>query len=197
MPSPPMLLVFRVPMKSTPEEASMTTTTTPPEPCGYCRRCLIHDDPGGCLEVSRWEEANPEAAIASIQAARMAGGEWRIEELRQIIEERDDDRIATLARLHQQMCNAMADPEHPNVRAAHAQLNAATMDAFDRAEREELEAPSFVDTRTPALQRMTITELESFVDRWAEDTVAHWASQDEPTPDGVPGPDGMPPPSEF
>jgi len=22
-------------------------------PCGYCRRCAIHDDPGGCLEVER------------------------------------------------------------------------------------------------------------------------------------------------
>jgi hypothetical protein len=28
---------------------------SPPEPCGYCRRCAIHDDPGGCLEVERWE----------------------------------------------------------------------------------------------------------------------------------------------
>lgn len=27
----------------------------PPAPCGYCRRCAIHDDPGGCLEVERWE----------------------------------------------------------------------------------------------------------------------------------------------
>lgn len=24
-------------------------------PCGYCRRCAIHDDPGGCLEVSCYE----------------------------------------------------------------------------------------------------------------------------------------------
>lgn len=27
----------------------------PPAPCGSCRRCAIHDDPGGCLEVERWE----------------------------------------------------------------------------------------------------------------------------------------------
>jgi len=27
----------------------------PPKPCGYCRRCAIHDDPGGCLEVAAWE----------------------------------------------------------------------------------------------------------------------------------------------
>jgi hypothetical protein len=26
-----------------------------PSPCGYCRRCSLHDDPGGCLEVERWE----------------------------------------------------------------------------------------------------------------------------------------------
>ncbi len=24
-------------------------------PCGYCRRCAIHDDPGGCLEVEAYE----------------------------------------------------------------------------------------------------------------------------------------------
>jgi len=25
-------------------------------PCGYCRRCAIHDDPGGCLEVFAHEQ---------------------------------------------------------------------------------------------------------------------------------------------
>lgn len=34
----------------------------PPAPCGYCRRCAIHDDPGGCLTVEQWERDNPEAA---------------------------------------------------------------------------------------------------------------------------------------
>lgn len=24
-------------------------------PCGWCRRCSLHDDPGGCLEVSAHE----------------------------------------------------------------------------------------------------------------------------------------------
>lgn len=24
-------------------------------PCGYCRRCAIHDDPGGCLVVEDYE----------------------------------------------------------------------------------------------------------------------------------------------
>lgn len=28
--------------------------TDPLAPCGYCRRCAIHDDPGGCLEVERY-----------------------------------------------------------------------------------------------------------------------------------------------
>jgi len=28
----------------------------PPEPCGYCRRCAIHNDPGGCLVVWDWEQ---------------------------------------------------------------------------------------------------------------------------------------------
>jgi hypothetical protein len=35
---------------------------TPPLPCGYCRRCLLHDDPGGCLVVEAWERENPVAA---------------------------------------------------------------------------------------------------------------------------------------
>lgn len=24
-------------------------------PCGYCRRCSLHDDPGGCIEVYHYE----------------------------------------------------------------------------------------------------------------------------------------------
>lgn len=24
------------------------------QPCGFCRRCAIHDDPGGCLTVSEY-----------------------------------------------------------------------------------------------------------------------------------------------
>lgn len=28
----------------------------PPSPCGYCRRCSLHDDPSGCLEVEKWEQ---------------------------------------------------------------------------------------------------------------------------------------------
>lgn len=47
----------------------MTTTTNIPEPCGYCRRCAIHDDPGGCLEVERWEREHPVQAIAAIIAS--------------------------------------------------------------------------------------------------------------------------------
>lgn len=34
-----------------------------PEPCGYCRRCAIHDDPGGCLTVAEWERQHPVLAI--------------------------------------------------------------------------------------------------------------------------------------
>lgn len=33
----------------------VTIDLDPPDPCGYCRRCAIHDDPGGCLEVYDWE----------------------------------------------------------------------------------------------------------------------------------------------
>ena len=37
--------------------------------CGYCRRCAIHDDPGGCLTVEQWEREHPEEAReARIQA---------------------------------------------------------------------------------------------------------------------------------
>lgn len=43
------------------------TTLTPPAPCGYCRRCAIHDDPGGCLEVAAWERANPEIAAQYLE----------------------------------------------------------------------------------------------------------------------------------
>lgn len=28
--------------------------TDPLAPCGYCRRCAIHDDPGGCLTVEHY-----------------------------------------------------------------------------------------------------------------------------------------------
>ena len=48
-------------------------TYDPLEPCGWCRRCAIHDDPGGCLEVERWERENPEAAARAIAAAREDG----------------------------------------------------------------------------------------------------------------------------
>lgn len=34
----------------------MTTIDTEKlAPCGYCRRCAIHDDPCGCLEVEAYE----------------------------------------------------------------------------------------------------------------------------------------------
>lgn len=36
-------------------------------PCGYCRRCAIHDDPAGCLEVEAFEAR---ALRARIGAAR-------------------------------------------------------------------------------------------------------------------------------
>ena len=31
-----------------------TPTLRPPAPCGVCRRCAVHDDPGGCLVVEKW-----------------------------------------------------------------------------------------------------------------------------------------------
>ena len=41
-----------------------TETLTPPAPCGYCRRCAVHDDPGGCLTVEAWARENdPEGKL--------------------------------------------------------------------------------------------------------------------------------------
>lgn len=44
---------------------SICETPAPPAPCGYCRRCALHDDPGGCLEVERWARENPAADRAA------------------------------------------------------------------------------------------------------------------------------------
>ena len=45
----------------------MTTATDPLAPCGTCRRCAIHDDPGGCLEVDRYvRRLNGEAVAAMV-----------------------------------------------------------------------------------------------------------------------------------
>lgn len=41
------------------------TKLDPPAPCGWCRRCAIHDDPGGCLEVSAWERETMHATVAA------------------------------------------------------------------------------------------------------------------------------------
>lgn len=38
----------------------MTKTSDPLAPCGYCRRCAIHDDPGGCLTVEAYTWEHPE-----------------------------------------------------------------------------------------------------------------------------------------
>jgi hypothetical protein len=43
---------------TTPEEETMDKIKIDTEkftPCGYCRRCSLHDDPGGCLEVYAYE----------------------------------------------------------------------------------------------------------------------------------------------
>jgi hypothetical protein len=48
------------------KEVLVTTAPalTPPEPCGYCRRCAVHDDPGGCLTVEAWaREHDPEGKL--------------------------------------------------------------------------------------------------------------------------------------
>lgn len=47
----------------------MTKVTDPQAPCGYCRRCAIHDDPGGCTTVSAWEATHPAEAAAGWRAA--------------------------------------------------------------------------------------------------------------------------------
>ena len=42
-------------------------------PCGYCRRCAIHDDPGGCLEVEAYER---ELVAAGLTAVEILGPGW-------------------------------------------------------------------------------------------------------------------------
>jgi hypothetical protein len=39
-------------------------------PCGWCRRCALHDDPGACLTVEEYERDF--AAVAAILIARAA-----------------------------------------------------------------------------------------------------------------------------
>ena len=62
-----------------------------PEPCGYCRRCAIHDDPGGCTTVQEWEREHPEVTIVVIQRCEWmspAAKDEAIRELENIIDER-------------------------------------------------------------------------------------------------------------
>lgn len=110
-----------------------TTLPAPPAPCGYCRRCAVHDDPGGCLTVQAWENANPEAAIAAIQAAGMAFGQYRVDELRAVIDIR--------ARLDRSPVFAKLSPELRQVVAVNAALSMT--DPFDRAIAEETVDPTF------------------------------------------------------
>lgn len=42
-------------------------------PCGWCRRCALHDDPGGCLTVEEYERDFPKVAAASIAMATKKG----------------------------------------------------------------------------------------------------------------------------
>ena len=37
----------------------------PYAPCGYCRRCAIHDDPGGCLTVEAYVREHGEPTWAA------------------------------------------------------------------------------------------------------------------------------------
>lgn len=38
-------------------------------PCGYCRRCAIHDDPAGCLTVEEYTMSHRDEALARIISA--------------------------------------------------------------------------------------------------------------------------------
>ena len=43
----------------------------------YCRRCLLHDDPGGCLVAeARWRAEHPELAEREDRAAYLVASEW-------------------------------------------------------------------------------------------------------------------------
>lgn len=52
------------------------------QPCGYCRRCAVHDDPGGCLEVEkyqRWLDQKAEGeAVAELLGALPIGTEFTL-----------------------------------------------------------------------------------------------------------------------
>lgn len=50
-------------------------------PCGYCRRCSLHDDPGGCLEVEAYERELVAAGLTAREILSAGwGGEDKIEE---------------------------------------------------------------------------------------------------------------------
>lgn len=57
----------------------MTTTTTDPlAPCGHCRRCAIHDDPGGCLTVEHYVRKLEGERVAAMLAPLEEGYTFRL-----------------------------------------------------------------------------------------------------------------------
>lgn len=47
----------------------------PLAPCGYCRRCAIHDDPGGCLTVEHYVRKQDGERVAALLNALPLGTE--------------------------------------------------------------------------------------------------------------------------
>jgi hypothetical protein len=53
----------------------------PLAPCGYCRRCAIHDDPAGCLTVEAYERENVIVVVnTEADTPQLLGSFMRVEE---------------------------------------------------------------------------------------------------------------------
>jgi hypothetical protein len=65
---------------------------SPSENC-YCRRCLLHDDPGGCLEVQAYERELHAQGMTAEQfiAATGVTEDWALRAIRSSWRWYDDD----------------------------------------------------------------------------------------------------------
>lgn len=57
----------------------MSESSDPLAPCGYCRRCAIHDDPGGCLTVDRYVRQQEGEAVRALLDPLPVGFAFRLE----------------------------------------------------------------------------------------------------------------------
>ena len=58
--------------------ATDTPQSDPLAPCGYCRRCAIHDDPGGCLTVERYVRQQEGEKVARLLDKLPVGAEFKL-----------------------------------------------------------------------------------------------------------------------